>query len=101
MGVIERFGSLTTHNPVILREPLKEPEETFRGKPILRDAKRITLAEYAVDTKDAITAHHLKDYRRTKFNLVLLPKVDVMFNRLLEGSEYWSGLLHNENTNHR
>lgn len=96
MGTISYYAKLFT--PVEVEQPilLKEPEKEFAGKSILSDAKEITLAEYDVDTKDAITAHHLKDYRRKRFNLILLPKVEILFDRVLEGSEYWNALLHNE-----
>lgn len=96
MGFISKYAIL--YDGVGFRQPiaLKDPTEAEKGRPILTDAKEITLAEYDVDTKDAITAHHLKDYRRRRFNLVLLPKIDVPFDRMLEGSEYWNGLLHYE-----
>lgn len=96
MGVIAYYSRLCNTKQAVQPAPLKEPEKVFAGKPILNTAKEITLAEYDVDTKDAITAHHLKDYRRRHFNLILLPKIDIMYDRILEGSEYWSALLHNE-----
>lgn len=71
-------------------------EEVFVGNPILPDAQLITLAEYDPVSKDAITAHHLKDYRHKTFTLMLLPKVEVMFDSILEGSPYWNALLHND-----
>lgn len=97
MGTIKYYKKLYEHIPAI-RQPsvVKDVEEVFSGKPILNDAKLITLAEYDVDTKDAITAHHLRDYRRRSFSLVLLPKIDILYDRLLEGSEYWNELLHHE-----
>lgn len=96
MGTIQYYSKLYSGKPVKQPEVVKEPEMVFAGKPILNDAKEITLAEYDVDTKDAITAHHLKDYRRKRFNLVLLPDISTLFDKVLEGSEYWNGLLHNE-----
>ena len=98
MGIINYYSRL--YNNVGIKQPvhIKSPEEVARGKPILKDAKEITLAQYDVDTKDAITAHNLKDYRRKRFNLVLLPKVNIIFDRVLEGSEYWNGLLHHESS---
>lgn len=96
MGTIAYYNQLCSRNIVKQPEVVKEPEEVFKGRPILPDAKEITLAEYDVDTKDAITAHHLKDYRRKRFNLVLLPDIITLFDKVLEGSDYWNGLLHNE-----
>ncbi len=98
MGVIQYYSLLHTGKVIVQQKPLREPEQEFKGRPILNDAKLITLAEYSVDTKDAITAHHLKDYRRKRFNLTLLPKVDILFDKILEGSVYWNELLHNENS---
>lgn len=97
MNTIRMYASLYANMP-LPKQPtiLKTPEQIHKGKPILNDAVRVTLAEYDVDTKDAITAHHLKDYRRKRFNLMLLPKFHTMFDSMLEGSEYWYGLLHDE-----
>ena len=95
MGYIDLFG--TPYNSGV-RQPkvITPPEIVYKGEPLLEDAKEITLAEYNPKTKDLITAHRMKDYRRKQFNLVLLPKLDIMFNRVLEGSAYWNELLHNE-----
>lgn len=96
MGIISYYGKLL-NNPVV-RQPVvpKTPEEVSAGVPILEDAVDITLAEYERVTKDVITAHRIKDYRRKRFNLVMLPKVDILFDRVIEGSEYWGELLKNE-----
>ena len=96
MGAIKLYGKLYEGLCAKQPEVVKQPEEVFAGQPILADAKEITLAEFDVKTKDAITAHHLKDYRRKRFNLILLPKIDILFDNVLEGSDYWSGLLNNE-----
>lgn len=97
MSYIGMFGYLYSQN-VGTKQPhvVTPPEIVYKGKPLLEDAKDITLAEYSVDTKDVITAHRMKDYRRKQFNLVLLPKIDTLFHKVLEGSEYWGALLHNE-----
>ena len=95
LGTLKLYESLF---PLpIAKQPvqIKEHDLVFAGKPILSDAKVLTLAQYDVDSKNAITAHNLKDYRRKNFNLVLLPKVDNMFIRVLEGSVYWSELRRN------
>lgn len=96
MGIIRNYIRLQPNVTITQQERLREPSKLADGKPILNDAKDITLAEFDVDTKNAITAHHIKDYRRKRFNLILLPKVDILFDRILEGSEYWNGLLHDE-----
>lgn len=96
MGQIGLYAKL--YREINLQQPIvtKSPEEVYAGIPILEDAKPITLAEYDVYTKDIITAHRMKDYRRKKFNLALLPEVSTFFDRVLEGSDYWNALLHNE-----
>lgn len=97
MGAIRLIEQLTAR--VVLPEQPWIPqsvEETSKGVPILRDAVEITLAEYDTSTKDAITAHHLKDYRQRTFRLALLPRCDILFDQVLEGSDYWRELLHSE-----
>ena len=98
MGTISKYAQLLDNKLVMQPQVVKTFDEVFAGKPILSDAKEVTLAEYDVETKNAITAHHIKDYRRKKFNLILLPNIDIMFDRLLEGSGYWNELLHHESS---
>lgn len=97
MGSIRLLDQLTGNKP-LPRQPWipKSPEEVSKGQPILRDAVEITLAEYDPATKDAITAHYLKDYRQRTFRLALLPKCDLLFDHVLEGSDYWNELLHSK-----
>lgn len=99
MGIIDYFSELDRKITVTQSPPVKPFEKVFKGKPILSDAKQVTLAEFDLSSKNAITAHHLKDYRRKQFNLVLLPKIDILFDKLLEGSDYWNGKLRNESPN--
>ena len=96
MGAIQLYNQL--YGDTLIKQPVvtQPPEMVFHGYPILEDAKDITLAQYDRSTKDVLTAHRMKDYRRKRFNLVLLPDVEVMFDKLLEGSEYWNALLHDE-----
>lgn len=93
MGVIRYYDQLCSLPYVKETRTAEHKVEEVKGKPILGDTKLVTLAEYDVDTKNAITAHHIKDYRRKIYNLVLLPHVDILFDKLLEGSEYWNDLL--------
>ena len=97
MGTISLYSRLYDDR-VAVKQPIipKAPEEVEEGFPLLEDAKEITLAEYDRNTKDIITAHRMKDYRRKQFNLVLLPDVDILFDKILEGSDYWNALLHDE-----
>lgn len=40
----------------------------------------VTIAELDPRSKDHITAHDLRDYRRTSFNLVMLPAVTLSYD---------------------
>lgn len=75
-----------------VKQPIvtQSPEEVVIGLPLVEDAKEITLAQYEPVTKDLVTAHRLKDYRRKSFNMMLLPKVDVLFDKFLEGCAYYA-----------
>lgn len=97
MGFIDIYERIYTGNP-LPKQPIvvKEPEQVFAGFPLIEDAKPITLAQHDRISKDVITAHNMKDYRRKRFNLVLLPEVHIMFDEILEGSDYWNALLHDE-----
>lgn len=92
MGIIAYYQHI--HNYGV---HLKTTELTTPGTvvPDLRvdDAKPITLSEYNPKSKFAITAHRVKDYRKKSNSLILLPEVDILFDKLLGGSEYFGGLL--------
>lgn len=97
MGTIKLYAltipSVGVTQPVVTKSTV---HGIPKGLPIIPDTVDITLAEYDPDTRNAITAHHLKDYRRKRFNLNLLPDVHTLFDDMLEGSDYWRELLHNE-----
>ena len=84
-------------NNYIVRPPAppKKVEEPNVLSLKLSDAKDITLAQYNPVTKDIVTAHNLKDYRRKVFTLLLLPDADIVFDKVLEGS-YYNEFLQNE-----
>lgn len=94
--VLDKYEHL--YSSILVKQPkvIREPEETVPSIKLRPDAKDITLAQYERTTKDLITAHRISDYRRKKFELLLLPSVDILFNHLLEGSDYWNAMLHNE-----
>lgn len=96
MGVISYYSKLYGDRPIKDSIRLKEPPKEQEGFPILEDAKEITLAQYDRNTKDVLTAHCMKDYRRKVFRLGLLPNVTTYFDLILEGSDYWNAVLHNE-----
>lgn len=99
MGQIDYYSKLYEHKPGIKNirvvQPISDNVEKQAVAPFLK-VHDITLAQYDDSTKNLITAHRLKDYRRKQFNFVLLPVTTVLFDRLLEGSMYWDELLKNE-----
>ena len=88
---IDLYSNLFSYN-VGVKQPIvtKAPEEVSVGLPLVEDAKEITLAQYEPVTKDVITAHNLKDYRSKSFNMMLLPKMEVLFDKFLEGCNYYA-----------
>lgn len=80
MGMRE-FQYLTSLRlDIELPKPYVEPP---KNQFTLEKPKEVTLAEYAVESRDVIVAHRLCDYRRRKFSLVLLPNVHILFEDLL------------------
>lgn len=61
-------------------EPAKETSPIF----LMGDAKEITLAEFDSASRGLITAHHLKDYRRRNFTLIMLPDARLVLDEVLE-----------------
>ena len=92
MGIIAYYQHIHNYGVQLKKTELATPGTVV---PDLRvdDAKPITLAEYNPKSKFAITAHRVKDYRKKSNSLILLPEVDILFDKLLEGSEYFGGLL--------
>lgn len=89
--MLEYYGILNDYRieePTLV-EKVKKPTPVFA----LPDVKEITLAQYNPVTKDIITAHYLKDYRRSSFRLLLLPDVKTVFDSVLEGEGYYGSFL--------
>lgn len=96
-GIINKYYN-RLYSDIYVKQPIvpKPLEVVYAAFPLHADAQEITLAQYDRHTKDVITAHKMADYRRKRFNLVLLPEVDILFDKILEGNEYWNALLHDE-----
>lgn len=92
MGILEYYSHIHNYDVQLQHIEIHTPGTVV---PDLRveDAKVITLAEYNPKSQFAITAHRVKDYRKKSSTLILLPEVDILFDRLLEGSEYFGRLL--------
>ena len=98
MGIIGYYDAIDSRRTVKLDKPIASPtgDRKIVGNPIKDESRVITLAEFDPVSKDAITAHRLRDYRRKTFNLTLLPDVHILLDEILEGSAYWNAKLHNE-----
>ena len=97
MGIIDYYAAVDHFKPVhpdIVLRPSKEVEQ--KAKPLLPDARQITLAQYDPTTKNTITAHRLKDYRRKTFRISLLPEIHLWLDDIMDGSVFWHDKLHNE-----
>lgn len=97
MSIISLYDAIPKR-PLVSQEPIKVvPKETEREyHPLIDTSRVITLAEFDPVSKDAITAHRLKDYRRKTFSLTLLPEVHILLDDIMEGSTYWNAKLRNE-----
>lgn len=97
MGIIEYYDAIA-HRPLARFTPEKppEPERPVEYKPILDTSRVVTLSEFDPVSKEAITAHRIKDYRRRVFNFTLLPEIHLLLDDIMEGSTYWNDKLHND-----
>ena len=71
----------------------KESEKPAKKKvleipTLISDVHMLTLAEAAPQTKDILAAYNLGDYRCMPFQLMLLPKADILFDEILKGGYY-------------
>ena len=103
MGIIDYYSALIPKvrviGPKVIENHKKHTDDinvdNTKVSP-LPDAIDVTLAEYNPATRDQIVAHRIKDYRRRRFNLKLLPRVTILFDYILEGSDYWNERVHDE-----
>jgi hypothetical protein len=84
--MVLNYYALVNNCKVSVEEVHPYAEENKRQVPVMELGvpKEITLAEYDSNTKQFITAHRLKDYRRRTFTLVMLPDVHLPIDDLLE-----------------
>ena len=80
------YAGMEAKQPIVT----KEVDETIPSRRVLDDAKDITLAQFDPVSKDFVTAHRLKDYRRKKFELMLLPDIRILLDYILKGRKGWS-----------
>lgn len=80
MDVLKGYRALWGYNVDLIPHKPYRPEPEVKRKYIPPEVTPITLAEQDSRSKDFITAHDLRDYRRTTFNMVLLPNVDLPYD---------------------
>lgn len=76
MNILDLYSAV--HNYSVKESPVpvyKPPEE--KSVHILTDVKSVTIAEINPASRDMISAHRLKDYRRKTFSLLLLPDISL------------------------
>ena len=84
---IELYSKLM-HPVKVVPTPIPKQVIDPPPKPLIRDAVKITLAEYEPTTKGVITAHHIADYRHKQKKLCLLQKQITWFDLLMEVSNW-------------
>lgn len=80
MDFLEKYGSLLGYSISEEPIPMYTPPPVKKRKYVVPKATRITLADNDDRSRDLVTAHNLKDYRRTSFNLVLLPSIELSYD---------------------
>lgn len=83
MGILDNYAIIHNCRVEVPRVAVYEkpkPEAVH----ILGDIRQVTIAEIHPSTMGQITAHRLKDYRRKRFSLMLLPDVEIMLDYLLQ-----------------
>lgn len=80
MGSLDRYRYLLNYNVDITPYKPYTPPPVKRRVYVMPEALPITVADTDARSRDFVTAHDLKDYRRTAFNLVLLPKVELSYD---------------------
>lgn len=82
MDILAGYRALWNYNVDLIphtayTEPPKEKRRYIPPK-----VTPITIATQDVLSKDYVTAHDLRDYRRSQFNLVLLPDVELPYDAI-------------------
>lgn len=80
MDILKGYGALWNYKLDLIPHKVFTPEPKVKRKYVAPEVTPITLATQDFRTRDYITAHDLRDYRRTTFNMVLLPNVDLPYD---------------------
>lgn len=80
MAFLDKYKYVTNYGVSFESYKPYVPPVHKKRKYVPPEVPSITVADGDIRSRDFITAHDLRDYRRTSFNLVLLPKVDLAFD---------------------
>lgn len=82
MGVLDRYRYITNYGLEI--DPYKPyiPPKPVKRQYIVPEVIPVTIGELDPRSKNFVTAHDLRDYRRTSFNLVMLPAVELSYDAI-------------------
>lgn len=80
MGSLDKYRYLLNYGVDITPYTPYTPPPKRRRVYVVPEAVPITIADTDARSQDFVTAHVLKDYRRTSFNLVLLPTVELSYD---------------------
>ena len=83
MDILEKYSAIHNYACNEASVQIYKPVEKASVQ-ILGDIKEITIAENDPTSRDVITAHRLKDYRRKVFSLLILPEVEVLLDSMLK-----------------
>lgn len=82
MGVLDKYSLINNYG--IDAEPYKPyiPPPVTKREYVVPEVIPVTVAELDSRSKNFVTAHDLRDYRRTSFNLVMLPAVTLSYDAI-------------------
>ena len=82
MNILDNYAVIHNYDyePVVAK---RYEEADVKSVHLLSDIKQITVSETSPVTRDLITAHRIKDYRRKTFSLLLLPDIHLILDEFL------------------
>ena len=80
MDILDKYRYLWDKTLDLVPYTPYTPPPAAKRKYVPPKATPITIADQDMRSSNFITAHDLRDYRRTHFNLVLLPKVELPYD---------------------
>lgn len=80
MDFLSRYKCLWDYHVDLIPHKPYTPPPVEKRKYVPPQVTPITIASQDSRSKNFITAHDLRDYRRTEFNMVLLPRVELPYD---------------------